>query len=245
MSSFSYSQLSAALTCQQLYKYLYVDKLKIEEPESYALHFGTAIHSAINALLEGTDGNAAFTAYWDSVANMAFQPGRYNHASLRDMGHIFIDRFAKLHLKHYEFIKGEERLYAETPGGIHIEGTADLLFRYKGKLTLVDFKTSSTRYQEGRAESSMQLALYAYLMQINLGIVIEQLAYVVFIKTKEPSIQMQLIDLDQGRLKEMILNIEKIAAPLVDLQNPTKNMNNCFSYGRRCTYWEKCHGPKA
>lgn len=243
MTSFSYSQLSTALSCQQLYTYLYIDKLKVEEKESLALHFGTALHSALNALLEGSDGNAAFTAYWDSVANMDFESGRHNHANLSDMGHIFIDRFQKLHLKNYKLLHGETRLFGSSPTGIQLEGTPDAIAEYKGKLSLIDFKTSSSRYQDGRVEASDQLRLYAYLAQQHYGIKIEQLVYVVFIKQKEPSIQVLVQDLNQDELIIRIFNIEVQCSQLQAAlkMQVAKNHNACFNYGRRCQYFNLCH----
>lgn len=244
MNSFSYSQLSAALSCQQLYKYLYVDKLVVPEKESFALHFGSALHAGLNALMEGTDGNATFNAYWDSVVDLDFESGRHDHANLRAMGDIFLDRFSKLHLKYYKFIKGEERLYATLPSGIKVEGTMDCLAEYKGKLSLIDFKTSSTRYPKEKVAASDQLRLYAYLAQKNLNVRIEQLVYVVFVKTKEPSIQVLAEDLNQEELTARIANIDGQCWQTqlsLDSGLVTRNHNNCFSYGRKCKYFELCH----
>lgn len=243
-ASFSYSELSSALSCNRMYQYLYIDKLQVEEPESLALHFGSALHAGLNAILEGSAGGA-FAAYWDSVAAMEFNKDRHSHESLGEMGQLFLERFYRLHKPHYELIHGEDRLYANSPRGVKLEGTPDALVMYKGKLTLVDFKTSSQRYADGKVESSDQLRLYAYLLQENLNVKIEQIAYVVFIKTKEPSIQMQVMELDQEDLKLRIANIETLCLEIAAKNEYPQNFNSCLNYGRKCKFFDKCHPVKS
>ena len=117
----------------------------------------------------------------------------------------------------------------------------DCLARYKGKLSLVDFKTSSQRYPDGKVEASDQLRLYAYLAQKNLNVKIEQLVYVVFIKTKEPSIQVLAQDLNQEELALRIANIDAQCQQIQGAVEVTRNHNACFNYGRRCQYFNLCH----
>ena len=241
MPSYSYSMLSTALRCNRLYQYLYIDKLKPDEPESLSLHFGTAIHAGINSLLEGGDG-AAYRAYWASVADKSFAIARHSYDDLGQMGDVFIDRFTRLHLKHLKAHSTETRLYHETDPTLKLEGTPDFVGDYKGKLSVLDFKTSATRYPDDKVTASDQLMLYAFLAQQSLNIKIEQLGYMVFIKTKEPSIQVQIIDLDQEELAHRIQNILLQCRQLSEQDQPmVQNHNACFDYGHKCAFFDRCH----
>lgn len=239
--SYSYSMVSTYLRCPALFKMLYIDGIKPDEPPSLALHFGTALHCGLNSLLEGGD-YSSFGIYWDSVNALNFAKGRHNWEDLRAMGEVFLSRFQKLHQPHYELISGENRLFSTLPSGIRCEGTADALVRYKGKATLMDFKTSATRYGDEKPRSSMQLALYAYLAEKEMGTKIDQVAFTVFIKTKEPTIQVQVMGLSREWLGSMISNFEHICADIEARVHFPKNFDTSMQYGRPCP---ACLGEKA
>lgn len=231
--SYSYSMISTYLRCPALFKLLFIDKVKPIEDESLALHFGTALHCGLNSLLEGGDFSS-FDIYWESVRELPFPKGRYSWADLQEMGNTFLSRFQRLHMPHYTFITGENRIYGATPQGIRVEGTMDALIQYKGKVTLMDFKTSSMRYGDSKAETSMQLALYAYLAETQLNVKIEQVGYTVFLKQKEPSIQVQLLPLTRPWLNGMIENIEHICKDIETKTIFPKNYDTHMQYGRAC-----------
>lgn len=232
--SYSFSMISTFLRCPALFKLLYVDKMVPQEPESAALHFGTAIHAGLNALLEGSESESVFKLYWDDVSPKILEKGRYSTEVLGQMGMTFLDRFKRLHLPHYKFVKGEERLYSALPSGTRVEGTMDALVMYKDKLTLMDFKTSSTRYPEGKPHISMQLALYTYLVEKCLGVVVEQIGYTVFVKAKDPTIQVQVVPLDRTWLDHMIANIDHICADMQSRSVFPRNYETALQYGRKC-----------
>lgn len=240
-NSFSYSMLSTALRCNRLYQHLFIDKLVSDEPESINLHFGTALHTGLNSLLEGGD-SSSFSLYWDSMRNTSFGTARHGWESLNTMGEVFLERFERLHLKHLKPLQAEQRLYGFSPNGVRLEGTPDFIGSYRGTLTVLDFKTASSRYPDGKIQASDQLLLYTYLAQQCLKIEIQQIGYVVFIKTKEPSIQTQLMAIDQANLKARIANIELQCKELLGKPAYTQNFNACFDMGKRCGFWKKCHG---
>lgn len=233
-NSYSYSMLSTFLRCPALYKMQYIDKIPLGEEPSLALDFGTALHAALNASLEGADGDAVFDAYWGTLFNKVYPKGRHSSDDLKDMGTLFLDRFNRLHKCNYKLLRAEDRFYVTTPRGIKLEGTMDALVEYKGKITLMDFKTSATRYAPDRTKNSMQLALYTYLAEKTLNIKIEQIGYTVFLKQKDPSIQVILMDLDRGWLDKMINNIEDICHDINTRETFPKNYNSYFDYGRQC-----------
>jgi hypothetical protein len=243
MDAFRYSALSTALRCNRLYQYLYVEKLKADEPESFSLHFGTALHCGINSLIEGENSDS-FRAYWDSVKGLQFEKSRYGWDALGDMGEVFLDRFKRLHLKNFKKHTAEQKLATFSPGGVALEGTPDFIGEYMGVLSVVDFKTASSAYPEGRIQASDQLILYAYMAQKCLGIKPLRIVYIVFIKGKEPRIQTQVLDITEELIASRMANIEQHCQELAKKTTFPQNFNACFDYNRKCSFFEKCHGPK-
>lgn len=237
--SFSYSQLSTALRCNKLWQYLFIDKLGQES--SMDMDFGTSLHCGLNEVLEGGSGDS-FMSCWESYDHSTWaKKGRYSYQELAEMGQTFISRFKRLHAPHLKLTYGEKRLHGFSPNGVRLEGTPDFVGVYRGLTTVEDFKTASSRYPEGKAAASDQLYLYAYLVQQAYGIKVEQLGYRVFIKAKEPSIQMQHMPLDQEILAQRILNIEAHCKKLSQNESNLPNYNACFDYNRPCIYFSLCH----
>lgn len=243
MTSWSYSSFSTALSCLRKYKYVYVDKLTVDEPESADLGFGSAIHLAINDLLTGGDGFTVFEIDWADRGQKGMQYGRLSHEALGKLGYEFLRKFIKMHLEKYKLDTGEVRVYGEYRG-IPIEGTYDFYGTYDGRKSLRDFKTSGKNYEPEKSTVALQLYLYAYLLrQTNPGIVIDTLGYTVFNKQGSGSLQ----DLSwEFRESEMVSALEEMAN-YVDTIQPTgkiytypKNYNSCMNYNRTCEFFNKC-----
>lgn len=238
--SYNYSGIKTAYECRQKFKYLYIDKLVPEGPESLALHFGTAVHAGIQGILE-SNSLMPFNVYWDSVAGMDFGRGRYDHRALGEMGVVLLERFERLHAKKFQIKQMETRLFGTLPGGIRCEGTPDFVGEFNGVPSIVDFKTASSRYDEGKLSASDQLLLYAYLAEQQIGYKPEQIVYIVFIKGKEPSIQTLCATIDTVLLARRIANIEAICKELDSISMFTQNFNSCFGTYGKCEFWSKCH----
>lgn len=239
VKSFNYSAINTAYRCEQLYQYLYVDKLTPPGPEGLDLHFGTAMHSAIQAILEGDSGEDAFRVYWGSLKET--QQGRYTSDELKDQAlNVFIPRFERLHAKKFVVTQMEERLYG-TLGDVRVEGTPDFLGTFEGIPSIVDFKTSGYRYPKERIVTSEQMYLYAHLAQQRLGFKPNQLVYLVFVKGKEPSIQTLKCDLSIEKLSNMLGNIHQMCHKLSQLNVAIKNRNSCLQGENKCVFWNKCY----
>src|SRR5690606_23119689 len=109
---------------------------------------------------------------------------RYDWKYHRTVGVKLLDRFKRLHLKHFKPTTVEERLAGEL-AGIRVEGTADFVGMYKDVFTLVDFKTSGYAYDGYKIHVNPQMYLYAELYRQNYGKLPDQLAYVVFCTGEE------------------------------------------------------------
>lgn len=244
MRSHSYSQLSTAWRCGQLYKYLFVDKLKSNEPESGDMKFGTAIHLGVEGILTGQlDWLETFTLFWDLEKAKNNKYGRFNWSELKDQGLRLLERFERLHKKKFKVLEMEQRLYGRIDD-IEIEGTPDFLGMYDDVPTVVDFKTSGSRYDKEKIKTSEQLYLYAYLAKQTRQFYAKQTAYVVFIKGPNPSIQCLVESLHEVRTAEILTNIKQQAKDIefkIDNNTFTRNYANCTGFGNKCSFYGHCY----
>lgn len=245
-TSWSYSHYSLALQCLRKYRYVVVEKIVAEGPDSSDLIFGSALHSALNACLTGEDGLATFQLYWLSYKDKDVEYGRFNWEQLASLGAEFIRKFVKFHAGKYQLEFAEKRLYGSYKG-INLEGALDYYGIYQGRASVRDFKTSSRNYESGKEQCALQLYLYAYLYRTNFpGSKIETLGYTVFNKGTG-SIQDLTWDFDVVKMFEALDQMVAYAN-VWDLdggvaQHP-KNYNSCRDYNRKCPYFDKCHGKK-
>lgn len=237
--SYSYSQISAAYRCNRLYKLLYIDKLESTQEPSGDMEFGTAMHMAIQEVLEGGSGNS-FKAYWSSLEPSKFAWGRYGHKELSDQGERLIERFRRLHAKKYIIYEMETRIHTSLPNGINLEGTPDFIGLYDQVPTIVDFKTAGYAYSKEKILCSDQLMLYAYLASTK-GHKPVQVAYVVFVKGVEPRIQVSIMPLSQPELHKRMQNIELICKELDKKEVFHANYNNCLMGTIKCPMFGVCH----
>lgn len=245
MKSFNYSALTTAYKCNTLFKYLYIDKIKSKDPDSGDMKFGTAIHLAVEAILTGdADYLGLFELFWNLEKQQNNKYGRYSWQDLREQGHVLLARFERLHKKNFSVLQMEQRLYGSI-GDIKVEGTPDFIGDYRGKKTVVDFKTSGAKYSKDKAKTSEQLLLYAHLANQNLGFVAEQVLYVVFVKGRDPSIQLISAPIRPGLIDEVTANVNLQCEELtkkIESGKYSKNYSQCIMGEYKCPFFDKCHG---
>ncbi len=240
MNSWSYSAYSSAVRCLKLYKYAYIDKITVEGPLGGDLIFGSALHSAINAVLTGQDGASTFQIYWMSYKDKEVEYGRYGWEDLASLGNEFIRKFTKLHAPKYELEFAEQRLYAEYRG-VKLEGTPDYLGKYNGEQSLRDFKTSGYNYKQEKAQCALQLNLYAFLVRENkVGVDISTLGYTVFNKGTG-SIQDLTWKFNETSMYKALDDLYMYCDQIEAVSEFPRNLNACLDYNRRCVYWDLCH----
>jgi putative RecB family exonuclease len=174
----SYSQINTYLICPQKYKYQYIHKLEWPFIPA-ALTFGSAIHSALEKFymdrLLGTESNSdclkdAFNIHLLKDAaekEMKFKNG-FDPVELQNLGCQMIDCFLK-NVTPGNVLGVEEKFKVDlidTETGEVIEvplvGAVDLIEQTSdGNIVLVDFKTSSARYNEDAVHRDLQLSAYS------------------------------------------------------------------------------------
>jgi hypothetical protein len=239
----SYSMMQTYLSCAAKYKQIFVDKIKSDLDTSADVSFGTAVHTGLNALLEGEDGEAAYDLYWQCEKNREMKYGAHDWERLHHSGFVFLERFKRLHLKKFQPHTMEQRLYATLPAsGIAVEGTPDFVGTYEGIPTVLDFKTSFAPYEKTRILHNPQLYLYAYLAKQALNYEALQVVYMVFVKHPEPRIQVLRTPLTTETLAHMMVSVEN-AMEYIDASHTSnvwpKNMMSCGGK-YPCQFLNKC-----
>jgi hypothetical protein len=246
--SWSYSHYSLALQCLRKFKYVVIDRIVPVGPDSSDLLFGSALHSAINAVLTGQDGLATFSIYWESYRDKEVEYGRYNWEQLASLGAKLIRIFTERHAGRYSLEFAESRLHGEYKG-VQLQGTPDYYGAYDGRKSLRDFKTSGQSYAATKADTALQLYLYAYLYLSNhTGSVIDTLGYTVFNKGTG-YLQDLTWEFSEAKMYEALDNMIDYATlvqpsdeeVVSQYHSYPANYNACHDYNRPCAFFDKCH----
>ena len=241
--NFWVSKIGDYQRCSRLYKLKHLDGEKEPGLPSGDLIFGTAMHSAANAVLSGEDGVLTFETYWNSLNENEHEWGRSNYADLASIGVTLIGRFARLHAKKFKPFQMEQRLYAELIPGLNVEGTPDYLGDYEGVPSVVDFKTAAYRYDKKKIVCGIQLPFYAKLAKLATGYEAKQAVYVVFIKSKtEASIQTVVTQLTESKLNSTVENVVMTCLEARDRKSFPMNNSSCLMGQYACSFFNRCHG---
>lgn len=239
-----FSRISDSRKCLRYYQEKHLLKTPVEPEKSSDLEFGSAMHLALENMLRGEGAQEIFTMYWDSVKDAGLDYGRFNWLELQGMAEVLLARFERLHSKHFEPFKLEERIYSEL-GGHPFEGTPDFVGKYKGIPSVVDFKTAGYRYAKEKIIVDEQMAGYAALSAKAWNYPVEQAVYVVLIKDrKSPSIQVLTTQLTSDILNSTITNITDTCEDLKTRMVFPKNPLNCVQGERVCKFFSRCYGSK-
>ena len=221
---------------------MYVDKLASTAPESGDLAFGSALHSAINGVLTGQNGEELFEIYWNSYQDKEIVYGRFKWAELKELGLKFLSKFSRLHSGKYSVSRAEQRLYGEYRG-VKFEGTPDFLGLYGGKPSLRDFKTSGYNYPKEKEDTALQLYLYAYLAVSAADFYPETLGYDVFNKGTG-SIQTMTWDYDKYTMFKYLDDMVDYCEMIDKQTHYAKNPNACVMGSIKCSMFDQCWGKK-
>jgi hypothetical protein len=257
MTSLSYSNFSTLRQCGEKYRLSVIEK--VPTPPQVHFEFGSAMHAAINTSLETKDLEQAFDvfdAYWETCqAKLDFSGERFGPEVLQEMGRKFVGAFHKRLGSKMKLIVGEKRMYAEYAEQIYtagfksgklstrLEGTPDALVEWEGKNVLLDFKTSAYNYEREKTDISLQLHLYAWLLEQN-GYKVDALAYIVFNKGAG-SLQTPYI-VQYKSSYALTLVQDMVHYYLRNMGHYEKNPNACIMGKQICPYFQRCHAkPEA
>lgn len=253
MNGLSYSNYTALRRCGQFYKLSVLDK--IPQPMQVHFEFGSALHAGLNTALETHDQEAAmdvFQAYWESVAGKGMTYERHSHDQLGEMGVKFSARFTAKYARDMKLITGEKRMFAKFSLPVYglgspkivdydLEGTPDALVEWGGKNVLLDFKSSAYNYEPEKTDISLQLNLYAWLLEQN-GFKVDEMCYFVFNKGTTTIQTPYRVPYDRAKAVSMIEDMVAYFARNVGYYE--KNPTACIMGKQVCPYFSKCFSAK-
>ncbi len=243
----SYSHLSLFLTCEEKYRRIVINKEKPVGPESGAMHFGTAVHAGLQAILEGEDGIPVFNTYWEMMAEKDLQFGQINRDAYAELGPTFLERFKRLHAKRFKLVHPlEQRLHGKL-GLWDAEGTPDFVGEFDDMPVILDFKTSRSPYDAFKIRHNPQMWLYALLAKQALKYEAKELVYMVFACKPEPRIQVIKVPYTDALAESHWHALESAATGVevkkdVDVPHYRRNWNSCMGYGAPCKFFNECWG---
>lgn len=240
--AFWHSKLSVFQSCPRKYEMQYVKNIPHPEyPKSAALSYGSAIHMGLEMSFNGYDVDAiigAFELYWDTLKDEKMTYDRHNWAQMRDMGAIHLSKFMRYQRKHIEPIVFEERQYSKL-GPHAFEGTPDVYGKYKGVLSVIDFKTAGYRYDKKKAYNAYQLLGYDYLLTQNGHPPAEQVIYIVFVK-QTGGLQVIHAPITPEMRKDYLDSMGCLLDTMKDTKCYPKNPQSCMFGKHLCPYFEMC-----
>lgn len=240
--AFWFSKLKVYRQCPYLYKLQFIDGIKLDS-RSLDTEFGTALNLGLDAIIkEEGDGQDIFEMYWETTPRDLTR-FRFDWETFAAMGPELLRKFREKEAKHYKPIIVGERLYGKV--GKHLfEGEPDFYGTYKGKLTVIDFKTSAKNYPAEKIISDEQMVGYAHLLEQNGHKPAEQTMYQVFKKDyKAPSLQNPIIfPLTDVRKCTILENIEHTCDEIVSRKVFTKNPDAYFMGDIVSPYFEMAFG---
>jgi len=210
----SHSRVSRYLVCPEQYRLYYVENLRPKVP-SASLVFGQIMHQALACLFRKTgDPIKHFEDSWGLLRNLRLgYNDRESWAKLNASGPALLRKFIKEEQPKLSNIRAVEKPFTHSITNLDLPfvGIVDLDADLHGKSTLVDFKTSGSRYDEFEAQLSDQLSAYQLAVPDA-----EQLALCVLVKTKEPKIEWHVTTRTGAQLTEYLIKAGYIAHDIAD-----------------------------
>jgi len=204
----SHSQVNRYLLCPEQYRLYYLEGLRPKHP-SANLVFGRVVHEALAELFqEGADPIEIFLEGWREVEDAELDYGkRDSWERLRETGKKLLKKFHDEELPKIERVHAvEERFELNvTSLDLPVIGIVDLVADVEGERTVVDFKTSGSRYADHEAQMSDQLTSY------QLRHPEAKVALCVLVKTKTPRIEWQVAKRSAERLADYLEKANLVA----------------------------------
>src|SRR5881396_3205230 len=173
----SHSRINRYLTCPEQYRLYYVEKLR-PRVESASLVFGVVIHAAIADLFRtGEDPVEHFVRDWQNLKEVQLNyKKRESWEDFNAKGEKLLAKFLAEEAPKIRQARGIERKFElrVTALDAPFVGIIDLVGQVDDRLTVIDFKTAGSDYEDHEAALSDQLTAYALC---------------VLVKTKEPRIE--------------------------------------------------------
>ncbi len=181
------------LTCPEKGRLLHIEKLRKPGVKGVLL-FGTGLHLGIESYYKkGVLPWDVFEVFWDEAVRVINSSGvdydgEEDFEETKRVGKMLLKRWIeKEETPDPEFVFAVEKEFRIEIEGIPFYGTIDYIG--EGGEVLIDWKTSSYRYNNLRADYDLQLTAYSYVLGEMMGRIPEKVGFGVFVKKKDPEVQ--------------------------------------------------------
>ena len=204
-SHLSYSRINRYLTCPEQYRLYYVESLRLRVPNA-SLVFGSIVHVALAEFFrEGVDPAHTLAREWGTVRGVELHYNkRESWEELGEKGRKLLQKFLAEEAPKIQRVYGVEKKFelAVPSTDLPFIGAVDLIAIVGGQLTIIDFKTAASDYDDHETALSDQLTAY-WLADPTA----ERVAYCVFTKTKDPGIQWHFGKRGPADLQQFLLKL--------------------------------------
>jgi hypothetical protein len=205
----SFSRVDRYLECPEQYRLYYLEGLRPRIP-SASLMFGQTIHQALAFFFATKDHPIEFfEKIWGDLEKSELRYGARDFwEKLRSTGRTLLERFVQDEVPRLGRVIGSEQSFELAISNLEMPfiGIIDLVADREGKRTVIDFKTSSSAYQDHEVAMSDQLT--AYRLAVPEA---EDAALCVFVKTKEPRIDWYTAQRSGEQLTEFLRKAAYVA----------------------------------
>lgn len=198
----SHSRVNRYLHCPEQYRLYYVERLRPKITDA-ALVFGQLVHEAIAQFFRtGVLPADSFASAWNALRNELLnynQRDSWEH--LQEKGIALLTKFLNEEVPRLGNVTAIEQSFTLriTTLGPALVGVIDLVAELDDVRTVVDFKTAASAYQDHDVQLSDQLTAYQ-LAEPDAA----QVAFCVFVKTKEPRIDWYISARQPAHLAEYL-----------------------------------------
>src|SRR2546422_11401731 len=234
----SHSRINRYLTCPEQYRLCYVEKLR-PRIDSAGWVFGALIHVAIADLFRtGEDPVEHFRRDWQNLKEVQLRyKKRESWEDFNAKGENLLKKFLAEEAPKIRQAFSVERKFElrVTALDAPFVGIIDLVGQVEDRLTVIDFKTAGSDYEDHEAALSDQLTAYA-LAEPEA----EQVALCVLVKTKEPRIEWHFAKRSADALAEYLEKVRLVSDDIAAAKFYKRPGKHCAW----CDFLPVCLGDK-
>lgn len=239
----SYNQIRIYIECPKKYSFLYIDE-KIP-PLNDRVLVGLSFHAAVEFFFTGRMSGAApalaeleeeFSRHFNSLQENRELLWKSPRSQAESRGRAFIRCFHDEIAPYMKPLMCESEYSARLPeSDITLKGIIDLV---EEDFTIVDFKTAVRKWSQNKAQRSLQMVIYKYLLEQVHGPVFNRIRYEILFGKTASNVRRQSIVMTPGEEEEkkMIEIVTHIADLILRGTFPANVNHQC----RWCDFKKIC-----
>lgn len=230
----SYSRISAYRFCPWKYKLIYEQRLRTS-PNPY-ISFGLSIHRALDDFhARKADSLDELTeSYNTSWVNEGFVSPQQAQ-EFYEKGKRALENYWKNNLNSKTEILYVEKEFRIPFGRNFLRGIIDRIDRHPdGTYEIIDYKTHSQPWDDGKINADLQLSIYAYAVEKAFGFIPGILSYYFIVQDNKLSIKRS-----EEQIRKAVEIVNSTAGKIVS-RDFTPNLYNC----KKCDFKKNCKFSK-